>query len=85
MQGRRFLVSSTWNALESSFDNEGSPVFRGRSLADPLSDITAPYRFCGYEILPEYGIFDVYRNPTVEADLEGYAKHLETVLASPAE
>lgn len=77
MQGRKFMVSSTWNAPAAAFDNPENPVFVGRSLADALGEITATYRFCGYEILPEFAILDVFKNPTIEADLEAYAKHLE--------
>lgn len=76
MKGRRFLVSSTWNAPAAAFDNPDNPVFRGRSLADALSDITATYRFCGYEILPEFAILDVFKNPQIEADLQRYVEHL---------
>lgn len=76
MQGRKFLVSSTWTAPAAAFDNPENPVFVGRSLADAFSDITATYRFCGYEILPEFAILDVFKNPTVDADLARYAEHL---------
>ncbi|MDO4887866.1 MAG: NAD(P)H-dependent oxidoreductase [Actinomycetaceae bacterium] len=76
MQGRAFMVSSTWNAPEAAFDDADNPVFRGRSLADALADLTATYRFCGYTILPEFAVFDVYKNPQIEADLARYAEHL---------
>lgn len=77
MQGRKMLLSSTWNAPADAFDNADNPVFVGRSLADALSEITATYRFCGYDVLPDFAILDVFKNPTIEADLEAYAKHLE--------
>ncbi|AYD90350.1 flavodoxin [Actinomyces sp. 2119] len=77
MQGRAFMVSSTWNAPADAFDNDSNPVFQGRSLADALADITATYRFCGYTVLPEFAVLDVYKNPQVEADLARYAEHLE--------
>lgn len=76
MEGRRFMVSSTWNAPADAFDNPASPVFVGRSLADALGAITANYRFCGYEVLPEFAIVDIFNNPDIEADLARYREHL---------
>lgn len=81
MQGRKVLVSSTWNAPAEAFDNPANPVFVGRSLADALSEITATYRFCGYEVLPEFAILDVFKNPTIESDLARYREHLAQVTA----
>ncbi|MBE6484314.1 MAG: NAD(P)H-dependent oxidoreductase [Actinomycetaceae bacterium] len=76
MHGRAFMISSTWNAPAEAFDNADNPVFCGRSLADAFADITAVYRFCGYTILPEFAILDIFKNPTIEADLQHYAAHL---------
>lgn len=76
MAGRKVLVSSTWNAPADAFDNPLNPVFVGRSLADALSQITATYRFCGYEVLPDFGILDVFKNPTIADDLARYREHL---------
>lgn len=76
MSGRKFLVSSTWNAPAEAFSNPDNPVFVGQSLADALSEITATYRFCGYEILPEFAILDIFKNPTIAADLQRYEQHL---------
>lgn len=78
MRGRRFMICSTWNAPANAFEAPGNPVFRGQSLDETLSSITAIYRFCGYDILPGFAFLDVFKNPQIEADLTRYAEHLAT-------
>lgn len=81
MQERRFMVSATWNAPKDAFDNPTNPVFLGRSVDDAFASITAAYRFCGYDILPSFNIFDVFKNPTNDEALKEYPRHLERVLS----
>lgn len=76
MGPRKVMVTTTWNAPREAFDEPTNPVFRGRSLADALSDITAAFRFCGFEVLPEFAFFDIFKNPDIEADLAAYREHL---------
>ncbi|MCF2706705.1 NAD(P)H-dependent oxidoreductase [Arcanobacterium haemolyticum] len=83
MMGRKFMVSATWNAPADAFDNVTNPVFVGRGVDDVFSSIVGPYAFSGYEILPSYNIFDVFKNPTNDEGLANYAKHLERVLSEP--
>lgn len=73
---RKAMVCTTWNAPREAFDNPSNPALKGRSLEDTMSDITDTFRFCGMEVLPTYGIFDIFKNPTIEKDLEGYREHL---------
>lgn len=80
MQGKKFMVSSTWNAPEVSFNNSDQYLYQGRSTTDALIHITSNYRFCGVEILPDYNCYDVYKGGEVAASLENYSTHLEKVL-----
>ncbi len=80
MQGKKFLVSSTWNAPEVSFNNLDQYLYQGRSTTDALIHITSNYRFCGAEILPDYNCYDVYKGGDVALSLEHYSSHLEKVL-----
>ncbi len=51
MQGKKFMVCSTWNAPAASFSDSSQVLFEGRSTADVLIQITSNYRFCGVEII----------------------------------
>lgn len=77
MIGKKFMVSSTWNAPKESFDNRDQYLYQGRSTTDALIHITSNYRFCGVEIMPDYNCFDVYKGGDVAGSLEKYPAHLE--------
>jgi modulator of drug activity B len=46
-------------------------------VADLFLPITSNYKFCGYDILPSFGVFDIYKNPDIPRALEDYKRHLE--------
>ena len=77
MQGRKFMVSATWNAPHETFDNPNSLLYGGKGVADLFLPITSNYKFCGYDILPAFGVFDIYKNPDIPRSLEEYKHHLE--------
>jgi modulator of drug activity B len=77
MHGRKFMISATWNAPTATFDNPDSVLFAGKGTADLFLHITSNYKFCGYDILPAFGIFDIFKHPDVPGALENYRRHLE--------
>ena len=77
MQGKKFMVSSTWNAPKASFNDPNQMLFEGRSTADVLIQITSNYRFCGVEIVADYNCFDIFKDGDIVGTLENYPKHLE--------
>jgi modulator of drug activity B len=77
MQGRKFMISATWNAPRETYDNPNSVLFGGKGTADLLLHITSNYKFCGYDILPDFGVFDIFKNPNIPRSLEDYKRHLE--------
>lgn len=81
MQGKKFMVSSTWNAPKASFDDPKQMLFEGRSTADVLIQITSNYRFCGVEIVADYNCFDIFKDGDIAGCLENYPKHLVKVLS----
>ena len=81
MAPRRVLVCSTWNAPREAFDAPANPVFRGMSLDTALAEITAPFRFCGFEVLPGFAFLDIFKNPKIKEDLEAYRAHLAAQFA----
>jgi modulator of drug activity B len=70
MQGKRLLLSMTMNAPREAFDDKGQALFTGRSIDEVYFPLSAPYRFCGVEILPAFACFDVMKNPDVANDFE---------------
>ena len=78
MQGRKFMVSATWNAPREAFDNPDGFLFGGRGTAEAFLPITSNYKFCGYDILPDYGVFDIFKhNADIAGALAEYPAHLE--------
>jgi NADPH dehydrogenase (quinone) len=77
MQGKKFMVSATWNAPRDAFDNPDGVLMGGKGTADLFLNITANYSFCGYDILPDFGVFDIFKNPDIPRALEEYKRHLE--------
>jgi modulator of drug activity B len=80
MQGKKFLLSATWNAPEESFNNPKQPLWKGKSADDALSNIGANYAFVGYTVLPGHYCYDVFHNKHIKEDLENYPKYLKRIL-----
>jgi modulator of drug activity B len=81
MQGKKFMVCSTWNAPAAAFDDVNQYLFQGISTKDYLMHITSNYRFCGVTIVADYNCYDIFKDGDIAGDLENYPKHLETVFA----
>jgi NADPH dehydrogenase (quinone) len=56
---------------ERSFDNPNGVLYAGKGTAD--LHITST----GYDILPDYGVFDIFKSPDIPRALEDYKRHLE--------
>jgi modulator of drug activity B len=80
LQGKKFMVSATWNAPKTSFDDPKQVLFQGRSTADFFIPITSNYRFCGVDIIPDYNCYDIYKDGDISKDLENYPIHLKEFL-----
>lgn len=79
MQGKKFMISATWNAPEESFNDKNQYLFKGKSADDALFNVAANYLFTGFEVIPGYYCYDVYHNKHIKEDLENYLKYLEKV------
>jgi NADPH dehydrogenase (quinone) len=77
MQRRKFMISATWNAPREAFDNPNSFLYGGKGTADLFLNITSNYKFCGYDILPDFGVFDIFKKgDAIPTALEAYKGHL---------
>lgn len=79
MQGKKFMICSTWNAPAESFNNVNQQLFRGINTQDYLLHITSNYRFCGVEVVPDYNCFDIFKEGDITTDLKNYPAHLQKV------
>lgn len=77
MQGKKFMISATWNAPKEAFNNSDGILYGGKGTADLFLHITSNYKFMGYEILPDYGVFNIFKDPDIPRALEDYRRHLE--------
>src|ERR1043166_9051688 len=77
MQGRKFMISATWNAPKETFSNPDSVLYGGKGRDDLFLPITSNYKFFGYDILPDFGVFDIYKNPDIPRAMEDYKRHLD--------
>jgi len=80
MQGKKFMISATWNAAEKDFNDKSQYLFQGKGPTDVFFNITTNYRFSGFEILEGYNCFDVFHNTRIKEDLENYSVHLKKVM-----
>jgi modulator of drug activity B len=76
MQGRKFMISATWNAPSEAFGNPDGGLMNGKETDDLFLPLTSNYKFCGYDILPAFGVFDIFKNPDIPGGLEDFKRHL---------
>ncbi|MDD2830393.1 MAG: NAD(P)H-dependent oxidoreductase [Sulfuricurvum sp.] len=79
MQGKKYMLSLTWNAPVEAFGDENQILFQGKTVDDVFISNTANYRFCGVEIMPSFSCHDVMKAPDVEGDIEKLRNHLVKV------
>ncbi|WET71829.1 NAD(P)H-dependent oxidoreductase [Sphingobacterium sp.] len=80
LQGKRFIVSATWNAPREAFGNGDQKLMKGKTTDDLLLNITSNYAFCGTEILPGFNSFDVVKNGRPKEDMENYRAFLSAII-----
>jgi modulator of drug activity B len=81
LQGKRYMLSLTWNAPQEAFGNPQQALFAGMSVDEFFMSNTANYKFCGMEILPAFSSHDVMKQPDVDGDIVRLREHLQTQLA----
>lgn len=80
MGGRKFMLSTTWNAPEEAFNNpEG--FFEGRSVDEVLLPMRKDHQYCGFEELEHFSCHNVVKDPSFESDAKRYESHLRRVFS----
>lgn len=80
MQGKKHMISLTWNAPKEAFGDKNQNLFEGKTVDDIFNTNTSVYKFCGVEILPSFSCFDVLKNPEIDSDIKRVKEHLVKVL-----
>jgi len=80
LQGKKFMVSATWNAPGEAFGDRNQNLMKGKTTDDLLLNITSNYAFCGADIIPGFNSFDVVKNGTPKEDLVKYKAYLENII-----
>ena len=78
--GKKYLLSTTWNAPLDAFNDEKQFLFEGKSADDSLINLSANYKFSGFEILKGFHCHDVIKNPQIERDFGLYKTYLEALM-----
>jgi NADPH dehydrogenase (quinone) len=80
MQGKKYMMSLTWNAPKEAFSDVNQKLFEGKTVDDIFLGNTSVYKFCGAEILPSFSCYDVLKNADVDGDIKRLKEHLTKVL-----
>lgn len=80
MQGKKYMLSLTWNAPKEAFGNADQYLFAGKTEDDVFAGNTANYRFCGADILPSFSCHNVVKAANVEGDIARLRAHLAKVI-----
>lgn len=76
LQGKKYLLSVTWNAPFESFE-EQEQFFEGKGIDAVYFPFHKANQFLGMEGLKTFGMFDVVKQPQIEQDADAYKKHLK--------
>ncbi|WP_237274437.1 NAD(P)H-dependent oxidoreductase [Tenacibaculum ovolyticum] len=81
-QGKKFMLSATWNAPKGAFNNVSQRLLEGKSADDALINITTNYKFCGFEIISGFHSYDVVKNPQIENDISRLKAKIDAIINS---
>ncbi len=70
MQGKKYMLSLTWNAPKESFEDKDQFLFEGKTTDEAFFANTSVYKFCGAEVIPSFSSFNVLKDPQVDKDIE---------------
>lgn len=78
MKGKKYMLSTTWNAPKSAFNNTSNKLFKGKTQADILLPMTISQEYCGFEPMKHFSVHDVIRNPDFEKFHQDFINHIKS-------
>jgi len=79
-QGKKYLLSATWNAPADTFNDKTQTLFDGKSPDDALFNLSSNYKFCGFEVLEGIHSHNVVKDPQVKSDIEVLKARLKEIV-----
>ena len=76
MQGKHFMLCSTWNAPLCAFENKDE-FFEGAGIDGLFMPLRKTFEFIGMQQLPSFMVNDIYKNPQIAQDMERFKAHLQ--------
>lgn len=80
LQGRQYMLSVTWNAPTSAFDDPNE-FFEGKGVDAVYFPVHKAHQFLGMTGLPTFMCNDVMKVPQPDRDVERYIAHLNRLFA----
>ena len=77
LQGKKYMLSLTFNAPEEAFNDTSEYLFQGKSVDDLFFPMHMNFRFFAMESLPTFACYDVMKNAQVESDLKRFESHID--------
>lgn len=77
LQGKKYMLSLTFNAPKEAFNNKDQWFFEGKSVDDLFLPTHLNFKFFGMESLPTFAAFDVMKNPNIENDFARFDAHIQ--------
>lgn len=77
LNGKRYMLSLTFNAPAEAFNDESEYLFRGKSVDDLFFPMHMNFRFFGMQPIETFACFDVIKNPDIENDFGRFEAHLD--------
>lgn len=78
LQGKKYMISTTWNAPLEAFDAPGQ-FFEGKGIDGLLLPFRKAQEFLGLSQLPTFMVNDAMKAPDVPSAQMRYAAHLKNV------
>lgn len=75
LQGRKYMLSATWNAPEEAFNQPGQ-LFDGKGVDDAFFWLHKAQAFVGMERLPTFACYNVKKEPDIDSILSAWKAHL---------
>ncbi|KAB7651094.1 NAD(P)H-dependent oxidoreductase [Sutterella faecalis] len=75
LTSKRYLLSSTWNAPLEAF-TDPNQFFEGKGIDGLFMPLHKTFEFLGMKPCESFMVNDVFKHPTIEADMKRWEAHL---------
>ncbi|MDJ0722144.1 MAG: NAD(P)H-dependent oxidoreductase [Desulfobacterales bacterium] len=77
LAGKQYMLSITYNAPRTAFDDPAQDFFGGRGVDDLFWPMHLNYKFFGMTPMETFACYDVLKNPDVANDFVRFEAHLD--------